>query len=76
MSLPRDAQSHRAVKAFERAGWEVDRIKGSHHILTKPGVEPILSVPCHKGKPLKPKLLSKLIKAAGLSVEQFIELYR
>lgn len=68
--------SHRTVKAFGRAGWSVDRIRGSHHILTKPGVEYILSVPCHKGKPLKPKLLSKLIKAAGLTVKEFVELYR
>ena len=35
-----------AIRAFEKAGFVVDRIRGSHHILKK-GITPIRSVdPC------------------------------
>jgi predicted RNA binding protein YcfA (HicA-like mRNA interferase family) len=36
-----------AVKAFQRAGWSVDRQKGSHVVLLKPGHIASLSVPQH-----------------------------
>lgn len=35
-----------AVRAFQRAGWRVDRQRGSHVILLKPGSIASLSVPC------------------------------
>ena len=37
-----------AVKAFEKAGWAVDRQRGSHVILVKEGHPATLSVPMHK----------------------------
>jgi predicted RNA binding protein YcfA (HicA-like mRNA interferase family) len=37
-----------AVKRFARAGWSVDRQKGSHVILLKQGHIASLSVPQHK----------------------------
>ena len=64
-----------AIKAFRRHGYIVDRIKGSHHILTKDSAAP-LSIPVHKGRTVGTGLLSSQIKAAGLSVEEFIELLR
>ena len=60
-----------ARKAFERAGWKFVRQKGSHMILTKPGMEATLSVPDHKN--LKKPLLRKLIKDAEMKVEDFID---
>ena len=33
------------VRAFEYLGWEVARQRGSHIVLTKPGVPVTLSVP-------------------------------
>lgn len=59
-----------ARKAFERAGWKFVRQKGSHMILTKPGMEVTLSVPDHKS--LKKPLLRKLINDANVKVEDFI----
>jgi predicted RNA binding protein YcfA (HicA-like mRNA interferase family) len=59
----------KARKAFQRAGWAFQRQHGSHMILSKEGSESILSVPNHKT--LKPPLLRKLIKDAGLTVEGF-----
>jgi len=58
-----------AIKAFSRAGWIPHRQVGSHVVLRKEGSKVTLSVPKHKE--LKPGLLRDLIKAAGLTVEQF-----
>jgi len=61
-----------AVKAFVSAGWVEDRQKGSHLILIKPGHMTSLSVPQHKE--LAPGTLRSLIRAAGMTVDQFNDL--
>jgi len=61
-----------AIKAFSRADWIPHRQVGSHVVLRKEGSKVTLSVPKHKE--LKPGLLRDLIKAAGLSVEEFEKL--
>lgn len=61
-----------AIKAFSSAGWIPHRQVGSHVVLRKEGSKVTLSVPKHKE--LKPGLLRGLIKAAGLSVEEFEKL--
>ncbi|MBI4839459.1 MAG: type II toxin-antitoxin system HicA family toxin [Nitrospirae bacterium] len=66
----------RVVKAFERAGWRSEGQRGSHVKLTKEGSVYILSIPVHKGKPIKQGLLRDQIKKAGLTVEEFLKLYR
>ena len=63
-----------AIKAFEKIGFTVDRVKGSHHVLKKPGHMYLLTVPVHASKPLKPGTLRNLIQAASISVEEFIPL--
>ena len=60
-----------AVRAFERFGFRLDRVKGSHHILIRPGHRFHLSVPVHGDSPLKRGLLRQLIRAAGLTIEEF-----
>lgn len=64
-----------AIKAFRKHGYIVDRIKGSHHILKKESSAP-LTIPVHKGRMVGTGLLSSQIKAAGLTVEEFIDLLR
>ncbi len=61
-----------AVRAFERAGFSLDRVKGSHHILKKPGHPNALAVPVHGNKNVKKGTLRALIKAAGLTEDEFI----
>lgn len=61
-----------AVRAFGRAGFYQDRMKGSHCILKKAGHPNCLSIPMHKGKTIGVGLLRALISAAGLTVEEFI----
>lgn len=60
------------VKAFAKDGWQKARQSGSHIILTKPGHMATLSVPDHKE--VAKGTLRSLIRAAGLTVEEFLKL--
>ena len=60
------------VAAFERAGFEGRRQRGSHIVMVKPGFPETLSVPDHRQ--LKPGTLRALIRKAGLTVDEFAEL--
>ncbi len=66
----------RVVKAFQRAGWKNEGQRGSHVKLSKEGNPNILSIPVHKGRPIKQGLLRDQLKKAGLTVEEFLECYR
>jgi len=66
----------RVIKAFERAGWKKRGQTGSHVHLTKDGNSNILSIPVHKGKPIKQGLLRDQIKKAGLTEEEFLKEYK
>jgi len=57
-----------AVKVFERAGWRVDRQRGSHVVLLKSAHVASLSVPQHRE--LARGTLRALIRAAGMTVEE------
>jgi len=61
----------KAVKAFVKAGWKVDRIVGSHAIMRKEGSPVTLSVPLHRE--LKKGLLRALIRDADMTVEEFVK---
>jgi predicted RNA binding protein YcfA (HicA-like mRNA interferase family) len=63
-----------AVKAFCKAGFGVDRIRGSHYILKHPDKTVRLSIPVHSGQDLGVGLLVAQIKAAGMSIEEFVAL--
>jgi predicted RNA binding protein YcfA (HicA-like mRNA interferase family) len=56
-----------AIAAFGKFGFAVVRIKGSHHILKKPGHRYNLSVPIHKGRTIKKGTLRSLIEGAGVT---------
>lgn len=62
----------KAVRAFQRGGWEVWRQRGSHVVLTRPGSIVTLSVPMHD--PMGRGLLHDLIRKAGLSDDEFLDL--
>ncbi|PIV20169.1 MAG: hypothetical protein COZ69_11035 [Deltaproteobacteria bacterium CG_4_8_14_3_um_filter_45_9] len=62
------------MKAFERAGWVNRGFRGSHVKLTKEGNVNILSIPVHKGKPVKIGLLKDQIKKSGLTEDEFLKL--
>jgi predicted RNA binding protein YcfA (HicA-like mRNA interferase family) len=60
------------VRVFQRAGWIQDRQRGSDVILIRPGHPASLPVPQHRELP--PGTLRELIRASGMSVDQFVTL--
>jgi len=73
--LPRASGDDKHVAALKKAGWRLNHIEGSHYILVKDGSDVHLSVPVHKGKDLGIGLLKKLIARAGLTNDEYMELF-
>jgi predicted RNA binding protein YcfA (HicA-like mRNA interferase family) len=61
-----------AIRAFEGAAWSRASQKGSHVTLIKAGAVVVLTIPLHRE--LGPGLLRSLIRKAGMTVEEFVEL--
>jgi len=68
--LPR-ISGREARRAFERAGWTHRRTTGDHMILTMVGRRSLV-VPDYDDLP--PFILRGLIRTAGLTIDQFIDL--
>jgi predicted RNA binding protein YcfA (HicA-like mRNA interferase family) len=64
----RGLSGEEVVRAFERAGYAVSRVRGSHYVLTHPQ-RTVIAIPRHRE--LKVGLLISKIKAAGLTVQEF-----
>ena len=64
----------KVINALQRSGFVVVRQKGSHIRLQKRTVEKVIKlvVPAHT--PIKRSTLSKIIKSADLSLEEFLKL--
>ena len=60
------------VKAFSKAGWRTMGQVGSHLVMTKPDQKANLSIPQHKE--LSVSALRALFRAAGMSVDEFLQL--
>jgi len=56
----------RFCRALEDTGWELKRIKGSHHIYAREGTPLRISVPVHGKTPLKTGLLKHLMRLASI----------
>ncbi len=67
-------QALRMIKALARLGWAVARVSGSHHILTKAGHPPV-TVPVKEGATLKEGTARSILKQAGVSEDEFFQLY-
>jgi len=72
-SLP-TASGPEAIRAFNKVGFVLHRVAGSHHIMKREGHPYVLSVPVHGNKPVKKGTLRSLISVAGLTVEGFCDL--
>ena len=53
------------IRELRRAGWQLSRVKGSHHVFTHPAHAGILVVP-HPKKDLGPGLVTAIRRQAGL----------
>jgi predicted RNA binding protein YcfA (HicA-like mRNA interferase family) len=58
------------VRALRKAGWSLERIEGSHHILQGPEGR-IVSVPVHGNKTLPIGTIKGIIDQTGLDVAEF-----
>jgi predicted RNA binding protein YcfA (HicA-like mRNA interferase family) len=61
-----------AAKAFQKAGWQTIGQVGSHLVMSKSNIRVNLSIPQHKE--LSIGTLRSLIRNAGISVEEFLNL--
>ncbi|EFC79520.1 type II toxin-antitoxin system HicA family toxin [Parafrankia sp. EUN1f] len=63
------------VRALQKAGFELVRIKGSHHRLRNPdraGID--VTVPVHAGRDIPKGTLRQILADAGLTVEDLQKL--
>jgi predicted RNA binding protein YcfA (HicA-like mRNA interferase family) len=61
------------IKALEKAGFALVRVKGSHHMMRSPEGR-FTVVPVHQGKDVPTGTLRRIVRDAGLSVSDFIDL--
>jgi predicted RNA binding protein YcfA (HicA-like mRNA interferase family) len=67
------AKPSEVVRVLEKAGFSLIRQSGSHAVYRHSDGR-WTTVPVHSGKDVAKGTLSKILKAAGLSVEQFEQL--
>lgn len=53
-------------RLLEMRGWELQRVRGSHHVFARPGYTVRISVPVHGSRTLKAGLQGHLMKLAGI----------
>ncbi|MDP9187908.1 MAG: type II toxin-antitoxin system HicA family toxin [Actinomycetota bacterium] len=58
---------------LERSGWELDRVKGSHHVFRHPDRTNRVVVPVH-AKDLAKGTLNQIISGSGLTRDEFLRL--
>lgn len=58
------------IAALERVGFQVVRVKGSHHFLRHPDGQ-VTVVPVHAGEVIGPGLMTKILRDCELSREEF-----
>jgi predicted RNA binding protein YcfA (HicA-like mRNA interferase family) len=68
-----NVRAKEVIKALEKAGFELQRQKGSHVSLYHPVLDRATVVPLHSGE-FPRWLLKKIIKDAGLTEHEFREL--
>ena len=62
------------IRKLTRAGFVFKEAHGSHYIFAHPANGRMTAVPMHGGKDIDRKLMSKIIKQTGLSVDEFLKL--
>jgi predicted RNA binding protein YcfA (HicA-like mRNA interferase family) len=67
--LPR-LKAKEVIRALRRAGFEVVRIRGSHHYLRHPDGRVTL-IPVHAGEIVGPGLLSSILRDVEMSPDEF-----
>jgi predicted RNA binding protein YcfA (HicA-like mRNA interferase family) len=58
---------HDVIERLKAAGWRLDRIKGSHHVMLKDGRA--VPVPVHGAKDLGAGLLAAIARQTGVALK-------
>jgi predicted RNA binding protein YcfA (HicA-like mRNA interferase family) len=61
------------IKALSQAGFEVIRVKGSHHVLQHVDGRSTV-IPVHAGETIGPGLLNKILRDCEVAKEQLADL--
>lgn len=64
------------IAALEKEGWYVKRVRGSHHVLRHQSIPDAIPVPVHENRPIKRGTLASILRAAGISRDEFTQLLR
>ncbi len=75
MRLP-TLKYRKVVKVLAKIGFVEARQTGSHLVLVKKDVKKIVTVPIHSNKDIKRGTLVAIIKQAGLTVKEFLDLLK
>jgi predicted RNA binding protein YcfA (HicA-like mRNA interferase family) len=54
-------------RVLRENGWQLKRVKGSHHIFGKAGQWKIIAVPVHGNETVKPGLATRIAKDADIN---------
>jgi predicted RNA binding protein YcfA (HicA-like mRNA interferase family) len=57
----------RMCRLLEARGWQLDRIKGSHHVYRHPETGRSVTVPVHGNTDLKPKTQRSIMRDADIT---------
>ncbi len=67
--------ARQAVRVLRQSGWELDRVRGSHHVFRHPDRPTRVVVPLHAGD-LRKGTLNVIINGSGLTREEFLRRIR
>ncbi|KDA54443.1 hypothetical protein EG19_12065 [Thermoanaerobaculum aquaticum] len=70
--LPR-LKGQELIAALRKAGFEVLRVKGSHHFLQHPDGRRTV-VPVHRGETIGPGLMGKILSDCEITPEELLKL--
>jgi predicted RNA binding protein YcfA (HicA-like mRNA interferase family) len=70
--VPKGVSGQQCVRALQRAGFVVDRQRGSHIVMYRSDPLARVIVPNHKE--IKPGTLRQIINDAGLTIDEFLSL--
>jgi predicted RNA binding protein YcfA (HicA-like mRNA interferase family) len=62
------------IRALEKDGWYVKRVKGSHHAMRHPTIRDTVVVPVHRNRPIPRGTLGNILRTARMSREELREL--
>ena len=61
------------IKVLQKKGWQLERIRGSHHIMKNPEMRRVVPIPMHS-KELKTGTLVAIMRSAEISREDLKDL--